>query len=168
MKIRMPVDPTRHHLERYEDDERRTRRREKRKTKATAGGSAARKSPDGTITMGSQIPIHYEVIALRDDASINPRLQPHRFFAHPHSARERSRQRAIRDWMADACLTWGDQTRAPEATHYTLTDACIARALRENFDISEARGLRLVLTGRDRNVIKTGYWLDAPTRLRAA
>jgi hypothetical protein len=35
-------------------------------------------------------------------------------------------------------------------------------------NIADLRGLRLVLTGNCRNVIKTGYWLDVPNGRLAA
>lgn len=148
-----------------EEDERRGRRRETRRAR---GDGSRNRGGRKSLPLGRDLELDLAILSLADSDSINPLLAPQCFFAHPHFERERSRQRAIRDWMTQACILWGTETPAPEAVHFTLTDDSIARAALDGVDISEARGLRLVVIGRMRNVIKTGYWLPVRSGRNAA
>lgn len=137
------------------------------KRKAKKAGAGNRKNSQ-SLQNYTAVAYDFDVIALADDYSVVPSQDAGNYFTHPHFDRERAQQRAIRHAMTMACLQFGEHKRAIEAIHCMVTDQCVAAAKRLSVDISELRGLRLVLVGKHRNVIKTGYWLDVPNGRRAA
>lgn len=132
--------------------------------KSRSGSSKGKKKLRGYADQA----YHFEVIPLEDDYSVVPSQEPENYFTAPHFERERSKHRAIRPAMTAACLYFGDHLRGAASIHCTVTDQSIEDAKLQHVDIAELRGLRLVLTGRCRNVIKTGYWLDTPSGRLAA
>ena len=110
----------------------------------------------------------FEVIPLKEDYSVRASQAPENYFTDPHFERERAKQRAIRPAMTAACLHFGEHQRGAASIHCTITDQSIADAKLVEVNIADLRGLRLVLTGNCRNVIKTGYGLDVPNGRLAA
>jgi hypothetical protein len=137
------------------------------KRKAKRAGAGHRKNSQ-SLQSYATVAYDFDLIALKDDYSVIASHDAGNYFTHPHFDRERAQQRAIRSAMTMACLQFGEHTRAIEATHCTITDQSIADAKLVEVNIADLRGLRLVLTGNCRNVIKTGYWLDVPNGRLAA
>ena len=137
----------------------------KRKAKKAGAGNRKNAQPLQNYTT---VAYDFDVIALRDDYSIDASHDAGNYFTHPHFDRERAQQRAIRPAMTAACLHFGEHQRGAASIHCTITDQSIADAKLVEVNIADLRGLRLVLTGNCRNVIKTGYWLDVPNGRLAA
>lgn len=135
--------------------------------KARKGGAGHRKEAQ-QLQKYTAVAYDFDVIALKEDGSVIHAHHRGNYFTHPHFDRERAQQRAIRPAMTMACLQFGEHKRAIEAIHCVVTDQSVADARRLHVDISELRGLRLVLIGNRRNIVKTGYWTDVPSSRRAA
>ena len=144
-------------------------RKGKRSAGRTVRGATLKKNGQhATLRPFTDFEASFEVVSLGDDRLMLPSIQSHTYYMHPHFERERSKQRAIRMSMTIACLHYGDDTWQADATHRMVTDASIAAAARDRYDISALRGLTLVLIGRRANVIKTGYKVPGSQRRRAA
>ena len=140
-----------------------------RRSSATPrGGAQAKGKQERKLGGYAEHPYPFEVIPLQDDYSVSASQAPENYFTDPHFEHERAMQRAIRPAMTSACLHFGEHQRGAASIHCTITDQSIADAKLLHVNIADLRGLRLVLTGKCRNVIKTGYWLDVPNGRLAA
>lgn len=149
-----------------QDDHAGRRSGSKRKARKVAGSKNRGGSPKAgkhraELRPFDEIEPSFEVVMLTDEWSTRPGTESPDYFMHTHFAWERAKQRSIKPQMTAACLLYGDDTWQAASTHRMVTDRSIAAAARDGFDISSLRGLTLVLIGRRKNVIKTGYKVPA-------